>query len=333
MAPGCEIFQPSKTMKDDDFIHDAKLLYSPKNWLKSLEETYRQLDLVTHYDPKVTGVIPPAKDLKERAIDTYLEVLRGLFAGISYGRAERSVRFDTALLPYNHTARENGEEMGYLALTMIGKKRLDNLSTLLKEIIKTRIAGHIVETGVWRGGASMFLQAMLLAYHQHKERSLFLCDSFHGLPPSTGQLHKGDVGWDGLRYSAVSRREVARHFHQYGLLTENVYFVAGYFNQTMPILAQQPPSLLSKIALLRLDGDMYQSTVDVLYHLYEKVTIGGFIIVDDWTGFPAKDACLDFLKVHKLSPKIVPIDGSSVYWQKQEEITVQKWRYEQKKFT
>ncbi len=85
-------------------------------------------------------------------------------------------------------------------------------------------------------------------------------------------------------------------------------------------------------SLLRLDGDMYQSTVDVLYQFYDQLNIGGYVIFDDWFGFPAKYACDDFFKAHKINPTIITIDNKAVYWKKNEEIDVQKWRYRQRKF-
>ena len=42
---------------------------------------------------------------------------------------------------------------------------------------------------------------------------------------------------------------------------------------------------------------MYESTVDVLYNLYDKLAIGGYVIIDDWFGFPARTACEDFFEV------------------------------------
>jgi hypothetical protein len=80
-------------------------------------------------------------------------------------------------------------------------------------------------------------------------------------------------------------------------------------------------------------GDMYESTVDVLYHLYDKLSIGGYVIMDDWFGFPSKTACEDFFVVHGIQPQIIAIDKISAYWQKTEHVQIQYWRYEQSKFT
>lgn len=74
---------------------------------------------------------------------------------------------------------------------------------------------------------------------------------------------------------------------------------------------------------------MYESAVDVLYHLYDKLSIGGCVIMDDWFGFPSKTACEDFFEVHGIQPNIVSIDQLSAYWKKTEDVNIQYWRYEQ----
>ena len=77
---------------------------------------------------------------------------------------------------------------------------------------------------------------------------------------------------------------------------------------------------------------MYESTVDVLYNLYDKLSIGGYLIMDDWFGFPSKTACEDFFKVHGINPENTRIDELAVYWKKTEHVDIQYWRYEQSKF-
>ena len=77
---------------------------------------------------------------------------------------------------------------------------------------------------------------------------------------------------------------------------------------------------------------MYESTVDVLYNLYDKLSIGGYVIMDDWYKFPSKKACEDFFTVHGFKPEIILIDQNSAYWKKTEHIDIQYWRYEQLKF-
>ena len=73
---------------------------------------------------------------------------------------------------------------------------------------------------------------------------------------------------------------------------------------------------------------MYESTVDVLYNLYNKLSIEGYVIMDDWFGFPSRTACLDFFEVHGIHPTIIPIDKLSAYWKKTENVDIQYWRYQ-----
>ena len=77
---------------------------------------------------------------------------------------------------------------------------------------------------------------------------------------------------------------------------------------------------------------MYESTAYILYHLYSKLSFGGYVTMDDWNGFPSKTACKDFFKVHGISLLIVGVDALSVYWQKTEHVEIQYWHYEQLRF-
>ena len=93
-------------------------------------------------------------------------------------------------------------------------------------------------------------------------------------------------------------------------------------------------SLLTGVLQFYSQGDIYESTVDVLYHLYDKLSIGGYVIMDDWFDyFPSKTACEDFFAVHGIKPEIIPIDKFAAYWKKTEDVQVQYWRYEQSNFT
>jgi predicted O-methyltransferase YrrM len=109
----------------------------------------------------------------------------------------------------------------------------------------------------------------------------------------------------------VSLEQIQDNFRRFGLLDEQVVFVKGWFKDTMPTLPAE------KIAILRLDGDMYESTIQPLESLYDRVSPGGWIIVDDYAIIPAcKAAVTDFLAKRGLNPTIVPIDGVGVYFQK-----------------
>lgn len=198
-----------------------------------------------------------------------------------------------------------------LAHTMIGRKRLDNVQYCIEEIIKSGIPGDFIETGIWRGGTTIFMRGVLAAYGI-TDRRVWAADSFQGVPPPT---HPEDAGYDisakSLPVLAVGLQQVRELFHRYGLLDEQTIFLEGWFKDT---LAKAP---IETLAVLRLDGDLYESTMDALNPLYAKVASGGFIIVDDYNAVPqCARAITDFRATHGIADPIQIIDEASVYWRK-----------------
>jgi hypothetical protein len=211
---------------------------------------------------------------------------------------------------YEESLRENGRDWPALAHTMIGFKRLRNLRELTEKTITSNIPGDFIETGVWRGGACILMKAVLRAYGR-TDRRVFVADSFEGLPkPDPRYLaDRGDIHHS-YKELAVSKEEVANNFARYDLLDEQVVFIKGWFKDTL----QTAP--IEKLAILRLDGDMYESTIVALMHLYPKLTKGGFCIVDDGNVPNCRAAITDFRRDHNISDTIVDIDGWGFYWQK-----------------
>lgn len=156
------------------------------------------------------------------------------------------------------------------ALTMIGAKLLDEFADTIHQAVLEEIPGHIVETGVWRGGACIYAAGVLEALGSDKK--VYVCDSFEGLPPATHPKETIDFQ-DGLAL-AVPLEDVQRDFANYGL-EHRAVFVKGWFKDTMP-------GLDIPVAVLRMDGDLYESTMDVLVNMYDRVSPGGFVIVDDY---------------------------------------------------
>lgn len=207
--------------------------------------------------------------------------------------------------------RANGLDWPPLAETMVGLKRLEHLQTVIETILAENIPGDLLEAGVWRGGASIFMQAVLTV-NDARDRAIWLCDSFEGLPPPDPKFPE-DAGLSFHEYSflAVSEEEVRRNFERYGLFGDNLRFVKGYFEVS---LADAP---VDRIALLRLDGDMYSSTIATLNALYDKVSKGGFIVVDDYNIVDAcAEAVTDFRNAHNVTDSISPIDDVAVFWRK-----------------
>ena len=191
---------------------------------------------------------------------------------------------------------------------MIGRQRLDHLQACVETVLDEGIPGDFIETGVWRGGACMLIKAVLEA-HGAQTRVVWLADSFAGMPPPS----PADDGraLTGNQYLTVPVEQVRRNFERFNLLDDRVRYLKGWFHETLP------DAPVGKLALLRLDGDLYHSTMDALNHLYDRVVPGGFVIVDDyhhWTG--CHRAVDEFLQRRNEHPRITTIDKDGVFWRK-----------------
>lgn len=214
---------------------------------------------------------------------------------------------------FNQEARAEGRDWPPTAHTMIGLKRLDNLQFCIEDVLANDVAGDLIETGVWRGGATIFMRAVLKA-HGVSDRRVWVVDSFAGMPPPDPRRYPTDFGsvlhlFDEL---AVSLEEVKSNFDKYGLLDEQVRFLKGWFRDTLP----EAP--IEKLAVARLDGDLYESTMEALIHLYPKLSIGGYLIVDDYGEIPpCSRAVHDYRAAHGITEEIISIDSMGIYWQRQ----------------
>ncbi len=207
--------------------------------------------------------------------------------------------------------RETGQIWPERADTMIGLKRLDNLQFCVEDVLRRQIEGDFIETGVWRGGASIFMRAVLAAYDV-TDRKVYVADSFQGLPKPDPQKHPADKDDPLHQFSelAISLEQVRSNFDKYGLLDEQVVFVKGWFAETL----HKAP--IDKLAVLRLDGDMYGSTIDALEALYPKLSPGGYCIIDDYALTTCKQAVDDYCAGNRIDVQIKPIDWTGAYWQK-----------------
>jgi O-methyltransferase len=216
-------------------------------------------------------------------------------------------------IPFDREMREMGRDWPVEAETMIGLRRLDNLQTCIETILADKVPGDLVETGVWRGGASIFMKAALDVFGV-TDRTVWCADSFAGLPTPNVDDYPQDknVTWHTNKRLAVSLEDVQINFERYGVYDDRVKFLKGWFKDTLPTAP------IVEISLLRLDGDMYESTMDALNNLYAKVAPGGFIIVDDF-GIP-EDTCRravhDFRFRKNIHEDIVDIDGWGAFWRR-----------------
>lgn len=247
------------------------------------------------------GVFAPVKRPRKRSTRLVFDVLA--HQGLAIGRpAVKDVE-----------GTERGVIWPWQATTMVGRRRLDNLRQCIERVVTDEVPGDVIETGVWRGGASIFARAVLRSLGV-SDRRVWLADSFAGLPPPNVERFPGDHGvypfheQDDL---AVSIEEVKANFERIRLLDENVVFLRGWFKDTLPLLTDE------RWAVLRLDGDMYESTIQALDHLYPNLTPGGFVIVDDYLWVPnCKRAVDDYRANHGINEEMHAIDEAGVFWRR-----------------
>jgi O-methyltransferase len=221
---------------------------------------------------------------------------------------------------YNDIVRRVGKDWPSQAHTMVGLERLNNIERLMDYTLHN-VPGDYIETGVWRGGCCIFMQAILKEWDLGFEDAwelprIFCCDSFQGLPAPDIDKYPQDAGDEHHTYTTlvVSVAEVVANFRKYNLYDDNVWLVQGFFKDTLPAMIEQ---FKPRFALIRLDGDMYQSTTEALENLYPLLNNGGYVIVDDYNALPqCKQAVDDYIKKNGLSVSIQMIDYSGVFFQK-----------------
>lgn len=229
--------------------------------------------------------------------------VRRTLAGRGYLLAQR-VEFD-----YERAA-EGGEWPAH-ADTMVGLERLNNIQECVTYAVQHDVPGDLVEAGVWRGGSAIFMRAVLQAL-EDPDRCVWAADSFRGLPKPRPEHARdaGDSHWT-FGQLAIPLDVVKANFARYGLLDDRVRFLPGWFSDS---LAQAP---IKQIAVLRIDADMYGSTMDVLAALYPRVSAHGYVIIDDYGSHPPCAAAVDDFRVtHGVADPLIEIDSAAIYWQR-----------------
>lgn len=194
------------------------------------------------------------------------------------------------------------------AETMLGIRQLEHMQECVANVLKQGVPGDLLEAGVWRGGMTIFMRGALKAYGV-TDKKVWVVDSFAGLPePEAKQEYddwkKGDM--------AVGLEEVQSNFKRYGLLDEQVVFVKGYFSDTLP------RATIDRLAILRVDADLYSSTLDVLNNLYSRLSIGGYAIFDDYQNLPDCKRAVDEFRIEKgITEELRPVDQRAVYWRRE----------------
>ncbi|WP_076819746.1 TylF/MycF family methyltransferase [Pseudofrankia asymbiotica] len=260
--------------------------------------------MAARWDDDVTLVRPLAAH--QAGNDDYLDLMKRVLTNTIY--QDPPVSRGEAV--FDGDQRATGQDWPTVAHTMVGRARLDNVHACAATAITEGIPGDMVETGVWRGGTSIFMRAILRAYGV-TDRLVWACDSFEGMPVSGPGSHPSDQETRlhlANAVLAIPLEQVRANFGVYGLLDDQVRFLKGWFRDTLPTAP------IERIAVLRLDGDLYESTTDALDNLYPKVSPGGFVIVDDYQIPACREAVHDYRAAHGVTAPLTRIDQWAVFW-------------------
>ncbi|MBB5830125.1 TylF/MycF/NovP-related O-methyltransferase [Micromonospora carbonacea] len=267
---------------------------------------------------------------RDSAVQLYLDLLKRCVTNVIYQDPPISPPW-APQVPFGLDARVEGLDCPSQAHTMVGFARLDNLRELTERVLRDGVPGDFLEAGVGRGGAMIFLRGVLRA-HGVTDRRVWLADSFQGFPepPAEARYQLKDVypelaaGADHGRRQAAeamkalflrggSEDDVRENFRRYGLLDDQVQLLPGWLAETLPTAP------VRRLAILRVDNDLYDSTHATLEHLYPRVSPGGYVIVDDYHFLDeCRQAVHDYLKASGTpEPDLFTIDRCGVYWRKE----------------
>lgn len=232
----------------------------------------------------------------------YLDLLARVLCGMIHGDAPYQVPW-LEHEDYQEGTRRAGTDWPTRAHTMIGPVRLGNVRDCVEQALADGIPGDLLEAGAWRGGACIMMRAVLKA-RGVTDRLVWVADSFQGLPPGSG--------WPREEVLAVPLPAVRRNFDVYGLLDDQVRFIPGWFRDSLP-------GPVGSLAVLRLDGDLYESQRDVLSALESRVSTGGFVIVDDYHLPGCRQAVDEYRALNDITAPLQPVvpEEHSVFWRKE----------------
>eukprot|EP00931_Biecheleriopsis_adriatica_P122185 TRINITY_DN97194_c0_g1_i1.p1 TRINITY_DN97194_c0_g1~~TRINITY_DN97194_c0_g1_i1.p1 ORF type:complete len:320 (-),score=37.02 TRINITY_DN97194_c0_g1_i1:44-1003(-) len=210
--------------------------------------------------------------------------------------------------------RLDGKDWPIHGATMIGVRRMAALHEIMRYVyLAKQLDGDFLETGIWRGGSCIYAKGFMEAYGIRQK--VWGLDSFAGLP--VGQ-HPRDPYYNFQSFLSASLELVEDNFKRYQLWGDGVELVKGWFEDTLPTVRER----LKRLAILRLDGDLYKSTLETLCFLYDRLVIGGFWIMDDFMLYHARTAALNFIKFHNLTERPTRLPDRSAFFQKQHDATV-----------
>ncbi|MBK1656075.1 TylF/MycF/NovP-related O-methyltransferase [Allochromatium vinosum] len=204
--------------------------------------------------------------------------------------------------------------------TMVGPARLKSLYDLTKRICLEDVPGQFVECGVAAGGSSALI-AYVIKRYSRRLRQLYCFDSFEGMPDPTADDQSGTLSANATGWGAGTCQASEQSLHEICNIlgvSPLVRPVKGLFKDSLP----RWRDTIGEIAFLHMDGDWYESTRDILESLYDRVSPGCPIQVDDyghWSG--CRKALHEFESRRSLSFDLQRIDETGVWFEKPDQVT------------
>lgn len=213
--------------------------------------------------------------------------------------------------------RVEGKDWPHNGLSMIGLLRLDDLQACVQAVVGDQVGGDLIEAGSWRGGAAMLMRATLDSLGA-QERTVWVADSFQGFPaPEAGDAsddREMELHMSAIEYLAPTLDQVRGYFRRFGL-ERRVRFVPGFFEETLDGLRGRT------WALIRLDADSYRATRLALEALYPGLSVGGYVVVDDYFHPYLPTACRravdEFRADHGIAEPVEQIDWNGARWRRE----------------
>ena len=247
---------------------------------------------------------------QEELRSRYLDLMRDCLTGAIYDDPALAMSTDGGLRPYDPATRELGMDWPARAHSMIGRKRMLQLQRAAEFVIERQVPGDLIETGVWRGGASILMRGVLAAWRRHR-------------PERVGRRLVRRAADAGRRTDPIDRAQRSRlprprdlgrkgrgNFALYDLLDDQVRFLDGCFSDSLRGADQQARGAPPRRRPLRVDDGRARGPL-------RQGRPRGFVIVDDYGVFPnCRAAVADFRGERGIHERIYNIDGSGVFWQR-----------------
>lgn len=198
--------------------------------------------------------------------------------------------------------------IGFLPYASLGRTRLDHLERCLDVIRAESVPGDLVECNTGRGGSAIFLRGYLAA-HELPERTVWISDEFRATPAPAREAARVDESMTDLQGDLNLVRDA---FERFDLLDGRVRFLQGSIGATLPGAA------LENVALLRLGAGIGADADAALEDVYPKLSLGGFVVVDDNTDPACARAVTTFRERHGISAPVEAVDWSAIAWRKTE---------------